>query len=96
MDIIKLTINTYFLLTFIVIIIIIFLIKFQIPNSGFRIPDSGFRIPDSGFRIPGFRVAHIGLLRIVKLAENNTFLSRWYVKTRRHLLMKHKHNTNTP
>ena len=38
---------------------------------------------------------HIGLLRIVKLAENNTFLSRSYVKTRRHLLMKHKHNTNT-
>ena len=38
---------------------------------------------------------HIGLLRIVKLAENNTVLSRSYVKTRRHLLMKHKHNTNT-
>ena len=47
------------------------------------------------FRISLYFAQVIGLLRIVKLAENNTFLSRSYVKTQRRLLMKHKHNTNT-
>jgi len=40
------------------------------------------------------KIRHIGQLRIVKLAENYTFLSRSYVKTRCRLLTKHKHNSN--
>ena len=41
------------------------------------------------------KIRHIGLLRIVKLGGNYTFLSRSYVNTQRRLLMKHKHNINT-
>ena len=42
------------------------------------------------------KIRHIGLLRIVKLAKNNTFLTRSYGKTRRRLFMivKHKHIIN--
>ena len=41
------------------------------------------------------KIRHIGHLRIVKLAENYTFSSRSYVKTRCRLLTKHKHNIHT-
>ena len=41
------------------------------------------------------KTRNVGILRAVKLAENNTFLARSYGKTRRHLFMKHKHIINT-
>ena len=40
------------------------------------------------------KIRHSGFLRIVKLAKNNTSLTRSYGKTRRRLFMKHKHNIN--